>query len=69
MMSFKDSAQPIVKSPDTKDRRSGRGFSRGELSEAGLTVNEARSIGLVVDLRRHTQYSENVEAIEQYIER
>lgn len=67
MMSFNDSVRPVVKSPDTKALRSGRGFSRKELSEAGLTVNEARSIGLVVDLRRRTAYSENVEAIKQYL--
>jgi len=67
-MSFEDSARPVVKSPDSNSLRTGRGFSRKEISEAGLTVYEARSVGLVVDLRRRTAYSENVEMIEQYIE-
>jgi large subunit ribosomal protein L13e len=67
-MSFDDSTRPVVKSPDSKSLRTGRGFSRKEISEAGLTVHQARTIGLVVDLRRSTQYSENVEKIKQYIE-
>ncbi|MBS3793855.1 MAG: ribosomal protein L13e [Candidatus Thorarchaeota archaeon] len=67
-MSFEDSARPVVKSPGSENLRTGRGFSRKEISKAGLTVYEARSAGLVVDLRRRTEYSENVETIKQYTE-
>ncbi len=48
--------------------RTGRGFSLGELSEAGLTVGEARHLGVPVDLNRSTSYKENVERLKAWIE-
>jgi large subunit ribosomal protein L13e len=43
--------------------RQGRGFSVGELKEAGLSVREARRLGLYVDERRRSTHRENVEAL------
>jgi len=48
--------------------RTGRGFSLGELSEAGLTVGEARHLGVPVDLNRSTSYKENVDRLKAWIE-
>ncbi|HID16522.1 MAG TPA: 50S ribosomal protein L13e [Candidatus Atribacteria bacterium] len=50
-----------------KNWRIGRGFSIGELKEAGLTVTEARKLGLRIDKRRKSVHKENVEAIRKYI--
>jgi large subunit ribosomal protein L13e len=43
-------------------QRFGKGFSREELKKAGLTLKEARRLGLPVDVRRKTAHKENVEA-------
>lgn len=48
--------------------RAGRGFSFSELSEAGLTVGEARHLGVPVDLNRSTSYVENVERLKAWVE-
>lgn len=46
--------------------RQGRGFSLGELKEAGLSVKEARRLGLYVDERRRSTHRENVEALRRF---
>lgn len=69
--------RPIVKVPllrryggvPPKEKRPGRGFSVGEVKAAGLTVKEARLLGLYVDERRKTVYEENIEAIKEWIEK
>ena len=66
-MSFDIIAEPSVKSPKTSRPRRGRGFSREETHQAGLTIEDARKMGLIVDLRRKSTYHENVEALKQYI--
>ncbi|MBN1785671.1 MAG: ribosomal protein L13e [Candidatus Methanofastidiosa archaeon] len=43
--------------------RNGRGFSRKELIEAGLTVDEALWMGIPLDPKRKTLYEDNVETI------
>jgi large subunit ribosomal protein L13e len=48
--------------------REGRGFSLGELREAGLTPEKARRLGLYVDKRRRTVHPWNVEALRKFIE-
>ena len=48
--------------------RTGRGFSLVELSEAGLSVGEARHLGVPVDLNRSTSYAENVERLKGWLE-
>lgn len=57
--------KPQIFKQDGK-QRSGKGFSKGEVSKADLTVMDARKIGLSVDLRRGTVHDENVEAIKAY---
>lgn len=65
-MSFDIIAEPAVKSPVSARFRRGRGFSIEETVQSGLTVNDARKMGLFIDLRRKTTYPENIEALKQY---
>ncbi|MFW9921499.1 MAG: ribosomal protein L13e, partial [Candidatus Thorarchaeota archaeon] len=66
-MSFDVTAEPFVKSPNDAKPRRGRGFTSGELKESGLTIKEARDMGLLVDVRRKTLHPENVEILKTYI--
>jgi len=65
-MSFDTFAEPVVKSPRDARPKLGRGFSIDEAKQAGLTIAEARRMGLVVDLRRKTAHQENIDALKQY---
>jgi len=65
-MSFDIIAEPTVKCPKDAKPRRGRGFSREETSQAGLTIDNARKMGLIIDLRRKTVYPENIKALKQY---
>ena len=47
--------------------KTGKGFSIGELTEAGLNVGEARHLGVPVDQRRSTNYAENVESLKEWV--
>jgi large subunit ribosomal protein L13e len=49
--------------------REGRGFSLGELKEAGLTPERAKKLGIYVDKRRKTVHPWNVEALRNFLER
>ncbi len=67
--------EPLVKRPRLRrlggvetGLREGRGFSLGELREAGLTPEEARALGLRVDYRRRTKWPWNVEALKRLVE-
>jgi hypothetical protein len=66
-MSFDIIAEPTVKSPRDGRPKKGRGFSSEEATQAGLTIEEARRMGLIVDLRRQTVHPENVSALKQYM--
>jgi large subunit ribosomal protein L13e len=57
--------KPQILKQDGK-QRVGRGFSREELKNAGLNLQEARRIQLPIDFRRHTAHDENVKAIKTY---
>ncbi|MFQ6135596.1 MAG: ribosomal protein L13e [Candidatus Hydrothermarchaeales archaeon] len=46
-----------------KRDREGRGFSIGELNEAGLPTIKAKKMGFAVDKRRRTVYPKNVELL------
>jgi transcription termination factor NusA len=67
-MSFESIVEALVKSPKDKHPRRGRGFSRKELQEANLKIDEARRLGLIVDLRRKTFHEDNVEVLKAYAE-
>jgi ribosomal protein L13E len=47
--------------------REGRGFSKAELRDAGLSVNEALKQGIPIDPRRSTKHEENVKLLKAYI--
>lgn len=66
-MSFELFPEPQVKSPGNAQSRRGRGFSVEETNRAGLTITEARQMGLIVDPRRKTVHDENVEVLKQYL--
>jgi large subunit ribosomal protein L13e len=57
---------PTVRRGDKE--RTGRGFSQDELKEAGLTVGEARHLGVPVDLNRRTSYVDNVGRLKAWVE-
>ncbi len=60
--------KPVVKIPKAGyGFREGRGFSIGELKEAGLSVNKARMLGLYVDTRRRSTRKDNVEALKRFL--
>ena len=64
-MSFDIDAEPMVKSPKDLQPRKGRGFTKSELVAAELNTKEARSMGLMVDIRRKTHHEENVELLKK----
>ena len=66
-MSYDIIAEPTVRSPRDGRPKRGRGFSSEETTQAGLTIEEARRMGLIVDLRRKTVHPENVDALKQYM--
>lgn len=45
--------------------RTGRGFSRKEISEGGLTLSEARRLSIYIDVRRSSSWPENVEKLKK----
>lgn len=49
--------------------REGRGFSLGELEEAGLDPKKAMKLGLYVDRRRRSVHEWNVKALKEFIEK
>jgi ribosomal protein L13E len=46
--------------------RKGKGFSREELREAGLSPREALKSGIPIDIRRRTIHKENAKAVKSY---
>jgi len=57
---------PMVVRKDGK-MRIGKGFSKGELKEAGIVSKQALRLTIPVDLRRNTKHEENVDALKQYL--
>ncbi len=48
-------------------KRTGRGFSVGELKEVGLDMRAARKSGIPTDVWRKSKYGENVEQLKAII--
>ncbi|MEM3442862.1 MAG: ribosomal protein L13e [Candidatus Bathyarchaeia archaeon] len=61
-----DVVKPKVFKKDAK-QRFGKGFSRGELEKAGITLKEALKRGIPVDPRRKTTHEENAEVIKKFL--
>jgi large subunit ribosomal protein L13e len=55
--------RPVVKKAD--GNRKGRGFSLKELQEAGITLTQAKKLGIAVDRRRKSLHKENVEELKR----
>ena len=55
----------IIKSPARNVHlRKGKGFSRGEINQAGKTVRELRRLNVPIDFLRKSVHKENVEALD-----
>ncbi len=50
-----------------KRTREGRGFSRNELLQVGLSFREAIRLGIPIDKRRDTVYEENVATLKNLV--
>lgn len=46
-----------------RDKRKGKGFSKGELASAGMTLQDAKIQNIPVDKRRRTSHSWNIQAL------
>ena len=46
--------------------REGRGFSIGEIGKAGLTLYEAKRLGMPIDKRRRTSHSQNIRLLKEH---
>ncbi len=68
--------KPVVKRPtyrfelptERKNVKIGRGFSKGELEKAGLTIQEAKKYKIPIDKRRKTIYEDNVSLLKKFVE-
>ena len=56
---------PIVESGDRV--REGKGFSKAELAEVGLTLGNASTYGIPADPKRGSSREENIEALKEYM--
>ncbi len=60
---------PLVLTSKRKEKRKriGRGFSIGELKQAGISIRDARLKGIPIDRRRKTVHQWNVEALKKLV--
>ena len=47
--------------------RKGKGFSRGELKEVGLSLKQALKLRIQIDARRSSKHGENVKTLKTYL--
>jgi len=68
---------PIVKVPKLikyggvppREYKVGKGFSIGEIKALGLSIREARLLGIYVDERRRSVHEENIKRLREYLRR
>ncbi len=58
-------AEVLTSTRRDKRKRFGRGFSLGELKEAGISLRESKKLGIYVDKRRKTVHPWNVELLKK----
>lgn len=63
----KGQLRPSVKIAGSNRMRKGRGFSLGELKEAGLSLEKAKAMNIPVDKRRKSVHKENVELLKKFL--
>lgn len=61
--------RPDIRAPRTGQKRRGRGFTKQELQDAGITPADARWMAIPIDNRRSTSYPENVAILKEYMKR
>ena len=57
--------RPIVVLKNVK--REGRGFSKGELKAVGISVREAKKLGIAYDKRRKSAKEENIKLLKEFL--
>ena len=61
--------RPEIRTPQSGQKRLGRGFTNQELKDAGISISDARWMAIPVDHRRRTHHPENVAILKDYIKR
>jgi hypothetical protein len=56
----------VSRAMGTRRWRTGKGFSKKEIHEAGLTFHKVRMLGLPLDKRRRTIHPENVQLLRKH---
>jgi large subunit ribosomal protein L13e len=65
-MSVREDLSVQVQKRNRENRR-GRGFSQGELRQAGITTRQALHAGFPIDVRRRTIHRENVKLAQEQV--
>lgn len=47
--------------------REGKGFSKGELREAGIDFKQALRLKIPIDLKRKTKHEDNIKTLKQHL--
>ncbi len=50
-----------------KRTRKGKGFSRAELRDAGLSLGKALKLGIPIDIRRRSKHEENIQTLKKHL--
>jgi len=59
----------VVKSPFLRKLRKGRGFSKKEIEAAGITLEQAKKLGIPIDRRRKSAYEENIKVLKNIVQK